>query len=148
MIAALVIGGVLLLAMIGVAWYGWVTLPADAQVPIHFGTGYNNFVSKRFGLIMHPAVGVVVFVITRRGHHPPLVQVVAGLHRPARHMRPAGRPGRRDQGSPYQVWDGRVGPNEPGCAGGRGSSLTGLAPGGGAACVIYGCPASPGHSRS
>ena len=63
MIAALVIGGVLLLAMIGVAWYGWVTLPADAQVPIHFGTGYNNFVSKRFGLIMHPAAGVVVFVI-------------------------------------------------------------------------------------
>jgi hypothetical protein len=39
MIAALVIGGVLLLAMIGVAWYGWVTLPADALVPIHFGTG-------------------------------------------------------------------------------------------------------------
>ena len=55
MIAALVIGGVLLLAMIGVAWYGWVTLPADALVPIHFGTGYNNFVSKRLGLITHPA---------------------------------------------------------------------------------------------
>jgi hypothetical protein len=54
MIAVLVIGGVLLLAMIGVSCYGWVTLPADAQVPIHFGTGYNNFVSKRLGLIMHP----------------------------------------------------------------------------------------------
>jgi hypothetical protein len=40
--------------MIGVSCYGWVTLPADAQVPIHFGAGYNNFVSKRLGLIMHP----------------------------------------------------------------------------------------------
>ena len=39
MIAALVTGGVLLLAMFGVAWYGWVTLPADARVPIHFGAG-------------------------------------------------------------------------------------------------------------
>ena len=63
MTAALVVGGVLLLAMIGVAWYGWVTLPADARVPIHFGTGYNNFVSKRLGLIMHPAAGVLVYVI-------------------------------------------------------------------------------------
>jgi hypothetical protein len=64
MIAALVIGGVLLLAMFGVSWYGWVTLPADALVPIHFGVSYNNFVSKRLGLIMHPAAGVLVYVIT------------------------------------------------------------------------------------
>jgi hypothetical protein len=35
MIASLVIGGVILLAMIGVSCYGWVTLPADARVPIH-----------------------------------------------------------------------------------------------------------------
>ncbi len=69
MIAALVIGGVLLLAMIGVAWYGWVTLPADARVPIHLGTGYNNFVSKRFGLIMHPAAGVLVYVATALATH-------------------------------------------------------------------------------
>jgi hypothetical protein len=69
MIAALVIGGVLLLAMIGVAWYGWVTLPADARVPIHFGTGYNNFVSKRFGLIMHTAAGVLVYVATPLATH-------------------------------------------------------------------------------
>jgi hypothetical protein len=71
MIAALAIGGVLLLAMFGVSAYGWVTLPADARVPIHFGVGYNNFVSKRFGLIMHPAAGVVVYVITAvTTHHP------------------------------------------------------------------------------
>jgi hypothetical protein len=60
MTAVLVIGGVLLLAMIGVSWYGWVTLPADALVPIHFGASYNNFVSKRLGLIVHPAAGVLV----------------------------------------------------------------------------------------
>jgi len=64
MIAVLVTGGVVLLAMIGVSWYGWVTLPADARVPIHFGAGYNNFVPKGFGLIMHPVAGVVVYVIS------------------------------------------------------------------------------------
>jgi len=63
MTAGLVAGGVILLAMIGVSWYGWVTLPADARVPIHFGAGYNNFVPKRLGLIMHPAAGVLVYVI-------------------------------------------------------------------------------------
>ena len=69
MIAVLVIGGVLLLAMIGVSWYGWVTLPADALVPIHFGASYNNFVSKRLGLIIHPAAGVVVYVISALATH-------------------------------------------------------------------------------
>ena len=69
MIAALVIGGVLLLAMIGVAWYGWITLPADALVPIHFGPGYNNFVPKRLGLIMHPAAGVLIYVISALAPH-------------------------------------------------------------------------------
>ncbi len=64
MIAALGIGGVILLAMIGVSRYGWVTLPADAQVPIHFGAGYNNFVSKRVGLVVHPAAGVLVYVLS------------------------------------------------------------------------------------
>jgi hypothetical protein len=69
MIAALVIGGVLLLAMISVAWYGWITLPADALVPIHFGPGYNNFVPKRLGLIIHPAAGAGVYVIFAVANH-------------------------------------------------------------------------------
>jgi hypothetical protein len=64
MIASLVIGGVVVLAMIGVSCYGWVTLPADARVPIHFGAGYNNFVPKRFGLILHPVAGLVIFAIS------------------------------------------------------------------------------------
>ena len=71
MIAVLVIGGVVLLAMIGVSWYGWVTLPADARVPIHFGVGYNNFVSKGLGLVMHPAAGAVVYVISIVTTHNP-----------------------------------------------------------------------------
>jgi hypothetical protein len=62
-LVALIIGGVILLAMIGVSWYGAVTLPSDARIPIHFGVSYNNFVPKRAGLIMHPAVGVVIYLI-------------------------------------------------------------------------------------
>ncbi len=63
MTVSLVVGALLLLAMIGVSCYGWVTLPADALVPIHFGVGYNNFVPKRFGLVMHPAAGVLVYLL-------------------------------------------------------------------------------------
>ncbi len=60
----LAVGGVILLAMICVSGYGWITLPSSAQVPVHFGPGaYNNFVGKRLGLVLHPAAGVVVYVI-------------------------------------------------------------------------------------
>jgi 4-amino-4-deoxy-L-arabinose transferase-like glycosyltransferase len=62
--AELIIAGIILLAMICVSWYGWVTLPSDARVPIHFGISYNNFVPKHAGLIIHPLVGAVVFAIT------------------------------------------------------------------------------------
>jgi hypothetical protein len=70
--AALVIGGVVLLAMICVSCYGAVTLPADARVPVHFGVSYNNFVPKRVGLVLHPAVGAaVLLVLALAGHgHP------------------------------------------------------------------------------
>ena|ERR1700722_130672 len=63
MVVGLALGGVILAAMIGVSGYGWVTLPRDAQVPIHFGVQYNNFVAKRTGLILHPAVGALIYVI-------------------------------------------------------------------------------------
>lgn len=71
MIWALVFGGAVLLAMIGVSCYGWVTLPADARVPIHFGVGYNNFVSKGLGLVMHPAAGALIYVISAVTMHNP-----------------------------------------------------------------------------
>ena len=64
MTAALIIGGVVLLAKICVSWYGAVTLPGDARVPIHFGVSYNNFVSKRAGLVMRPAAGAAFFVLS------------------------------------------------------------------------------------
>lgn len=69
---SLIIGGVLLLAMIGASLYGTVTLPAGAQMPVHFGpTGYNRWVSKNVGLTIWPALGVLVYVIlivTNRTH--------------------------------------------------------------------------------
>jgi hypothetical protein len=61
---SLVIGGLLVVLMIGIAAYGWMTLPADARVPIHHGLGgYNNFVSKKAALISWPVAGVVLFAI-------------------------------------------------------------------------------------
>jgi hypothetical protein len=41
---SLVISGVLLAAMIGIAVYGAVTLPAEARIPVHHGIGsWGNF---------------------------------------------------------------------------------------------------------
>jgi hypothetical protein len=104
MIASLVIGGVILLAMIGVSCYGWVTLPANARVPIHFGAGYNNFVPKGLGLVMHPAAGVVTYVIsaattaTRLKRHRPSTSFPSSCasccsSRSARSRWPAADPG-------------------------------------------------------
>jgi len=39
MVLSLVIGGLLLGIMIGIAAYGWLTLPSDARVPMHYGLG-------------------------------------------------------------------------------------------------------------
>jgi hypothetical protein len=69
MTAELVIGGVILLTMIGLSCYGAVTLPSDARVPIHFGVSYNNFVPKRAGLVIHPAVGAGVYLLTAFASH-------------------------------------------------------------------------------
>ncbi len=69
---ALIIGGALLLAMICVSLYGAVILPAGAQMPVHFGpAGYNRWVSRNTGLVLHPAAGAVIFaiiVVTVRDH--------------------------------------------------------------------------------
>jgi hypothetical protein len=75
---SLVIGGVVLAAIIAIAAYGWVTLPADARVPVHHGiSSYGNFVSKTMGLILWPASGAVIYALLTvafagvvRPHHP------------------------------------------------------------------------------
>jgi len=68
----LIIGGALLLAMICVSLYGAVLLPPGARMPVHFGpAGYNQWVSKNTGLVLHPLFGGVVYaiiVVTVRDH--------------------------------------------------------------------------------
>ncbi len=64
-IGAVIVGGVVLLAMIGMSVYAARTLPPGAQIPVHHGIGgYNNWMSKSTGLVIWPATGAVVFVIT------------------------------------------------------------------------------------
>ncbi len=83
---SLVISGVLLAAMIGIAVYGAVTLPADARIPVHHGiSSWENFVSKPVGLVVWPGTGVLLFAILtavaehvitpNHGHHPPVSPV-------------------------------------------------------------------------
>jgi len=63
-LTTLIIGGALLLAMICVSLYGAVALPPGAQLPVHFGpAGYNRWVPKKTGLVLHPAVGAVAYSI-------------------------------------------------------------------------------------
>jgi len=63
-LTTLIIGGGLLLAMICVSLYGASALPPGARLPIHFGpAGYNRWVAKNTGLVIYPALGVVVYVI-------------------------------------------------------------------------------------
>jgi hypothetical protein len=62
MVASLVIGAVLVLAMIAASGRAAVTLAADARIPIHIGSPEHCcLVSKRAGLITWPAVGVVLY---------------------------------------------------------------------------------------
>ncbi|HEY1920081.1 MAG TPA: hypothetical protein VGH27_31300 [Streptosporangiaceae bacterium] len=83
---ALIIGGVLLLAIVGVSLYGAATLPPGAQVPIHFGPGgYNRSLPKKAGLALWPSLAAVVYVIvvTTAGdkgiHGSPATGLMIGL---------------------------------------------------------------------
>jgi hypothetical protein len=59
----LALGGMILLAMICVSGYGWITLPQDALVFVHVGPGrYNNLMAKWRGLVLHPAGGAAVYL--------------------------------------------------------------------------------------
>jgi len=62
MVASLVIGGLLVLAMVAVSGRAAVTLAADARIPIHFGSPEHSYlVSKRAGLVIWPAAGAVLY---------------------------------------------------------------------------------------
>jgi hypothetical protein len=61
-VGALAAGGLLVLAMIAVSVRGWLTLPADARVPIRHGLrGYGNYLSKAAGLATWPAAGTIIY---------------------------------------------------------------------------------------
>jgi hypothetical protein len=63
-VVSFVIGGLLVAVMIGIAAYGWVTLPADARVPVHRGFGgYNTFLSKKAAMVLFPVTGAVILAI-------------------------------------------------------------------------------------
>jgi len=62
MVAALTVGGVLLAVMIAASGYAAIILPGDARIPLHFGSDEHVFLmSKRAGLVIWPALGVVLF---------------------------------------------------------------------------------------
>jgi hypothetical protein len=61
MTAALAAGGTLLAVMIAISWYGAVTLPATARIPLHWGGGWGTYVGKRAGLVIWPAAGALVY---------------------------------------------------------------------------------------
>jgi hypothetical protein len=64
MSATLIIDTVLLLAIVGVSVYGAVTLPNDAELPLHLGpAGYTNWQRKNFALVLWPALAVAVYLI-------------------------------------------------------------------------------------
>jgi hypothetical protein len=61
-VAALLIGGVLLLAMVAASGHAAVVLPADARIAIHCGSAeYRYLASKRAGLVIWPALGALCF---------------------------------------------------------------------------------------
>jgi hypothetical protein len=61
--ATFAIGGIFLFVMIVFSWCGAVTLPPAARIPVHWGFGYNRYVSKRAGLIIWPAAGALIYGI-------------------------------------------------------------------------------------
>jgi len=60
--AAVVIGGVLMLGMVAVAWHAARVLPAGARVPLNVGVPeYSLWLPKAAGLAVWLAAGVVTF---------------------------------------------------------------------------------------
>ena len=61
--ATAAVGGALLAVMIAFSWYGAVTLPPTARVPVHWGFRWGSYVPKRAGLIIWPALGALIYVV-------------------------------------------------------------------------------------
>jgi hypothetical protein len=61
-VAALAVGGVLLLAMIGASGWGAAGLAPGARVPIHLGSAERAYwTPKRVGLVVWPTVGALCY---------------------------------------------------------------------------------------
>lgn len=61
-VASWIAGGVLLLAMVAASARSAVRLPADARIPVHYGSPERCYLaSKRAGLLIWPAIGAVLF---------------------------------------------------------------------------------------
>lgn len=53
---------VLLLAIVAVSLYGAAVLPPAAQWPLHLGPGgFGNWVPRNVGLLMGPAIAMVIY---------------------------------------------------------------------------------------
>jgi hypothetical protein len=61
-LASLVIGGMLLLATVAASGWAAAVLPADARIPLHYGSVEHYYpASKRAGLLIWPAGGAVLY---------------------------------------------------------------------------------------
>jgi hypothetical protein len=83
-IVALAIGGAELLLVIVMSVYGAVTLPPGARIPLHWAGTYDNFRSKRTGLVVWPAVAAGLFVVlvvvgSLRSHGHPAADAIRFL---------------------------------------------------------------------
>jgi hypothetical protein len=72
-IATVIIDSALLLGIVGVSLCGAATLPAGAQLPLHFGpAGYTNWQQKAVALVLWPVTAVVVdvvLIVSSHGQH-------------------------------------------------------------------------------
>jgi hypothetical protein len=61
-LASLIIGGALLMAIVAASGWGAVVLPANARIAVHYGSENHQYlVSKRAGLLIWPALGVIMY---------------------------------------------------------------------------------------
>jgi hypothetical protein len=60
----LFVGGAVVLTMISLSLWGFVRIPERSKVPLHLGLrGYGTYASRTVGLLLWPAIGIVVYVL-------------------------------------------------------------------------------------